>query len=228
VNRVRWFSASLPHSVRSMATRIASLPLEIDGNMGFRVERIRNDKLEATYHEKLTWTERNVDPFGREFSFERIEYKSLRFILSRNYPELELIDAPRGLTSFFSRIAELSNFEATVAPVSVNVLDWAAAVRKSRPKEFRVAGITVSDLNVDDGVTGQLTVSSREKDAQVSLAKLLMRRTYTVRKLQIVLRTSSNVDSLILASDGSVRSEKELDLEVVSDLRDALPRPQQR
>jgi hypothetical protein len=93
---------------------------------------------------------------------------------------------------------------------------------------FRVAGITVSDLNVDDGVTGQLTVSSREKDAQVSLAKLLARRTYTVRKLQILMPTGSNIDSLILASDGSIRSDKELDLDVISDLRDALPKIQQR
>jgi hypothetical protein len=208
-----------------MATKLSSAPLELDGQMGFRLERVRNDALEATYHERFTWTERNVDPFGREFAFERTEYKSLRFILSKNYPELELIDAPRGLTSFFSRLAEMTDFGAAIEPVSVNVSDWAVAIRKSRTMEFRVAGITVSNLNVDEGVTGRLTVASREKDVQGALSRLLARRTYSVQKLQIVLRARSKSGSLVLAADGSVRSDKELDPDVLKEIRDALPKP---
>jgi hypothetical protein len=97
-----------------MATKLSSAPLELDGHMGFRIEKIRNDALEATYHERFTWTECTVDPFGRESAFERTEYKSLRFILSRSYPELELIDAPRGLNSFFRRLAEMTDFEVAI------------------------------------------------------------------------------------------------------------------
>jgi len=208
-----------------MATKILSAPLELDGHMGFRIERTRNDALEAMYHERFTWTEHNVDPFGREFAFERVEYKSLRFILARNYPELELIDAPRGLTSFFSRLAEMTDFQAAIEPLSVGVLDWAAAIQKSRAATFRVAGITVSNLNVEEGVTGRLTVASREKDVQSALSRLLARRTYSVQKLQIILGTGSRADSVVLAADGSVRSDKELDLDVLKEIRDALPKP---
>jgi hypothetical protein len=225
VNRIRWFRAHLPHSPRVMATKISSAPLELDGDMGFRVERTRNNALEAMYYERFNWTERNVDPFGREFAFERTEYKSVRFILSRDYPELELIDAPRGLTSFFSRLAEMTDFEAAIESLNVNVLDWAAAIQNSRAIEFRVAGITVSNLNVDEGVTGRLTVSSSEKDVKAALSRLLARRTYSVQKLQIVLRAGSKADSLVLAADGSVRSDKELDPDVLKEIRDALPRP---
>jgi hypothetical protein len=60
--------------------------------MGFRVERVRNDVLDATYFERQTWTERAVDPFGRESVFERTGYKSLRFTISKTYPELELMN----------------------------------------------------------------------------------------------------------------------------------------
>ena len=59
-----------------MATKISSAPLKIDSDMGFRIERARNDAIEAVYHQRFTWTERNVDPFGRESAFERTEYKA--------------------------------------------------------------------------------------------------------------------------------------------------------
>jgi hypothetical protein len=225
VNRVRWFRAQLPHSLRSVAAKISSAPLKLDGDMGFRIEKARNDAIEAIYHERFTWTERNVDPFGREFAFERTEYKSVRFALSRNYPELELIDAPRGLTSFFSRLAEMTDFEAAIEPLTVDVLDWAAAIRQSRATEFRVAGITVSNLNVEEGIIGRLTVMSREKDVQAALSKLLARRAYSLQKLQIEFRDEYASGSLVLAADGSVRSDKELDLDVLKEIRDALPKP---
>jgi len=200
------------------------MPLELDGQMGFRLERIRNDALEATYHERFAWTERNVDPFGREFSFERTEYKSLRFILSKHYPELELIDAPRGLSSFFSRLAEVTNFEATIEPININVSDWAVAIRRLRPAEFRIAGISVSDLSVEEGVIGRLSIASSEKDVQSALSRLLARRSYSVQKLQIVFRARSRSGSLVLAADGSVRSDQELDPDLLQEIRDALPK----
>ena len=224
MNRVRWFRAHLPNSLRSMATKISSAPLKIDSDMGFRVERTRNDAIEAVYHQRFTWTERNVDPFGRESAFERTEYKSVRFVLSKNYPELEVIDAPRGLTSFFSRLAEITDFQAAIEPLKVDVLNWAAAIRKSGAPTFRVAGITVSDLNVEDGVVGRLTIVSREKDVQAALSRLLARRAYSLQKLQIIFRDDHAAGSLVLAADGSVRSDRELDLDVLKELRDALPK----
>jgi len=225
VNRIRWFRASLPNSLRSMATKISSAPLELDGNMGFRVEKSRNDALEAVYYERFTWTEHSVDPFGRESAFERTEYKSLRFVLSRNYPELELIDAPRGLASFFSRLAEMTDFGAVIEPVSVNVREWASTIRGLRTDKFRVSAITVSDLNVDEGVSGRLTVASREKDVQAALSRLLARRTYSVQKLQIVIDDGSKADSLVLSADGSIKSDMELDPDLVREIRKALPSP---
>lgn len=224
MNRVRWFRAHLSHNMRALATKIANAPLEMDGLMGFRIDRVRNDTLEATYHERFSWTERSVDPFGREFAFERSEYKSLRFIISKNYPELELIDAPRGLTSFFSRLAEMTDFETTIEPLSVKVLDWAAAIQKLRAAEFRVAGITASDLSVEEGVIGRLTVASRERDVEGALTRLLAKRTYTVQKLQVVLGNRFNPDSLVLSADGSIRSDNELDIDVVKEVRAALPK----
>lgn len=223
MNRVRWFHVSLPQSLRAIAATLSSSPLQVDGEMGFRIERVRSDSVEATYYERFTWTERLTDPFGRESSFERSGYKSVHFILAKKYPELELIDAPRGLTSFFSRLAEMTDFEVTVEPITVDVLSWATAFRRACATTCRVAAITVSNLNVEDGVTGRLTIASREKDVQAAMARLLVRRTYSVQKIEILFRAPSPSGSLVLAADGTVRTDSGFDPDILKVVRETLP-----
>jgi hypothetical protein len=206
-----------------MAAKISSSPLELDGDMGFKVEKIRLDSVKANYYERFCWTESGVDPFGREFSFERVSYKAVRFTLSKNYPELEVIDAPRGLSSLFSRIAELTNFEATIEPLRIDVLHWAEALRASYAGLFRVASMSVSDLGVEEGITGSLTVSSRNQDVKAAAGRLLSRRTYSVEKLQVVLGSGTSVASITLTSDGSVRSSVDIVPDILIAVRQAIP-----
>lgn len=206
-----------------MAAKISSSPLELDGDMGFKVEKIRLDSVEANYYERFSWTESGVDPFGREFSFERVSYKAVRFTMSKNYPELQVIDAPRGLSSLFSRIAELTDFEATIEPLRINVLHWAEALRTSYTGLFRVASMSVSDLGVEEGITGSLTVSSRNQDVKAAAGRLLSRRTYSVQKLHVVLGSGTSAVSMTLTSDGSVKSSVDIAPDILIAVRQAIP-----
>jgi hypothetical protein len=226
MNRVRWFRASLPMSLRSMAAKISSSPLELDGDMGFKVEKIRTESVDASYYERFSWIESGVDPFGREFSFERVGYKVVRFTLSKNYPELQVIDAPRGLSSLFSRIAELTDFGATIEPLRIDVLRWASSLQNSYTGSFRVASMSVSDLGVEEGITGSLTVSSRDQDVKAATGRLLSRRAYSVQRVQVVMRSQASDASLTLISDGSVKSSSDIDADILIAVRQAVP-PQQ-
>lgn len=226
MNRVLWFEANLPGDLRSVAAGLGRMPLVDGGPMGFKLERVRKEKLEATYHERFDWIERTIDPFGREFAVERTTYKSVRFSMSRQYPQLEVIDPPRGLSSFFSRVAELTSFEATVVPLKVDVLLWARTLRKETGLRFRISAITVSDVNVEDSISGQLTILSSQKDVEAALATLLSRRSHSVRKVQLAFGSDQNQSSLVISSDGSVRSLKEIDLDVLDSLRETLVRNQ--
>jgi hypothetical protein len=84
----------------------------------------------------------------------------------------------------------------------------------------------VSDLNVDEGITGRLTVASREKDVQAALKRLLIRRTYSVQKLQITLNGRLGNAVLVLCADASVRSDKEMNPDVIAAIRHAMPAAQ--
>jgi len=222
MNRVQWFRAALPAGLRSLASTLEAVPLVVDGPMGFRVERIRRESVEATYYERYSWIEQTVDPFGRESGVERSGYKSVRFSISREFPELELVDPPRGLKSFFSQIAEATNFHAAISPLAVDVVAWSRAFRKVAASSFRISGMTVSDLNVEDNVTGQLSVVSGQRDVEDALARLLSRRSYSVKKMQLSFTQASVTGPVIISSDGSVRSEKELDLDLIEALRQTI------
>ncbi len=223
MNRVKWFQAQLPISLRLMADKIASAPLELDGDMGFKVMKVRQDSVQANYYERFAWTESGTDPFGREFSYHRESYKIIRFSLSKKYPELEIIDAPRGLSSLFSRFAEMTNFGLAIQPIRVNVLEWAAALNIRYNGTFRVASMSVTGLEVEDAVTGTLTVSSRNEDVKAAVARLLSRRQYSVQKLQVALKAQESNALLTLTSDGGVRSSLELDAEILRAVRLACP-----
>jgi hypothetical protein len=226
VNRVRWFHTQLPINLRAMADQIGRLPLELDGDTGFKIARVRHDSIQASYYERFTWTDSGVDPFGREFSYDRQTYKVVRFILSKNYPELEIIDAPRGLSSLFSRFAELTDFKVTIQPMRVDVLRWAEGLRTSYEGTFRVASMSVTDLDVEDGVTGSLSVSSRNEDVKDAATRLLSRRKYSIQKLQLALKSRVSEALLTLTSDGSVKSSFELEPNVLSAVRQAFPQQQ--
>lgn len=223
MNRIRWFQAQLPVSLRAMAERLGAAPLVIDGDMGFKVARIRQDSIQANYYERFAWTESGIDPFGREFSFERESYKTIRFVLSKKYPELEIIDAPRGLASLFSRFAELTDFGLSIQPLRVDVLQWAQALQANFDGTFRIASMSVTDLGVEESITGTLTVSSRSEDVRAAATKLLSRRQYTTQKVQIALRSRASTALLTLTSDGGVKSSLELDSEIVDAVRQAFP-----
>jgi hypothetical protein len=206
-----------------MAARLSSSPLELDGDMGFKIEKVRSETVDANYYERFSWTESGVDPFGREFSFERVGYKVVRFTLSKNYPELEVVDAPRGLSSLFSRIAELTDFEAIIEPLRIDVLHWTTALQDAYMGLFRVAGMSVSDLGVEEGITGSLTLNSRTQDVRAAATRLLLRRTYSVQKVQVAMRSRASDALLTLTSDGSVRSGTDIDPDILSAVRQAMP-----
>ncbi len=224
MNRVRWFHAQLPVSLHTMADKLGASPLEINGDMGFKIARVRQDSIQASYYERFAWTESGVDPFGREFSFERESYKAIRFVLSRHYPELEIIDAPRGLASLFSRFAELTDFGLSIQPLRVDVLQWADALRTNYDGMFRIASMSVTDLGVEESITGSLTISSRSEDVRAATSRLLSRRDYTTQKVQMALRSGASTALLTLTSDGGVKSSLELDPETLDAVRQAFPR----
>ena len=140
MKRYRWLRARWPISMRLLAKRLRSQSFDGQQVEGFVLDRVRDDFVDARFVEKIEYEDTVVDPFGVESSYHRVEYRKCEFKAMINGPGLELVDAPRGVQTLVSRLAEVTDFALSISPLSVDVLAWATVVQQ----RLNVAGVVDS------------------------------------------------------------------------------------
>ena len=126
--RARWLTAESKISLRALAGRMRAHAFTDDSQHGFLLDRTREDRVEGRYVEKLSYQETVPDPFGHELTFDRVTYRQVQFVMYREYPQLELRDAPRGTLAFLSKLGELTDFSLSSAPFTVDLMEWITAI----------------------------------------------------------------------------------------------------
>ena len=152
MKRYRWLKAQWPISMRVLAKRLKAKTFEEEQSEGFVLDRVRDNYIEARFVEKVEYDDVVVDPFGKELTFHRVEFRKCEFVASIDGPGLELIDAPRGIQSMVSRLAEATEFSLAVTPLSVNVLAWARNTQKSLNRLGVVDSVQVGAVELSQGV----------------------------------------------------------------------------
>jgi hypothetical protein len=113
MKRVKWLAGSWPISMRQLALRIRADILTPEKMSGFMVTRVRESFIEARFFEKNISEELITDPFGNEIKSERISYVETAFHFSNEFPQVELLNPPRSIGPFSSRVLQICNFEAS-------------------------------------------------------------------------------------------------------------------
>lgn len=129
MKRFRWFQVEWPTSIRTLARRIKMRTFEGESGHGFFIDRVRDDYLEARYVERVEYTDVVIDPFGKELTFDRVEFRQTLFRASSAAPGLELIDPPRNVQALMNRLSEAVDFEVAITPAVVDVLTWSAVLQ---------------------------------------------------------------------------------------------------
>ena len=220
--RARWLTAESKVSLRVLAERMRARPFMDDSKDGFLLDRTREDLVEGRYIEKLTYQEIVPDPFGHELTFNRVAYRQVQFILHREYPQLELRDPPRGTLSFISKLSELADFSLSSAPVTINLMDWAAAITTQVGNVVTMEMIQLSEIGVSPEVTGNMVLTSRN-DVRNSLAAIVGNRSYTVEKVRLTWNLSAKNVIVYLTNTGSAKVEA-TEADLLATLRSTLPR----
>jgi hypothetical protein len=125
MSRYRWLQADWPLQVRMLAKQIRQRSFSDDGSSGFILDRVRDDFLEARYVERYEYEETVADPFGKELTFNRLEFHQTSFRATPEWPGLELVDAPRSTQSLVSQLLEMTDFALPISPLTVDVMAWA-------------------------------------------------------------------------------------------------------
>jgi hypothetical protein len=223
MQRIRWFKADWPISLRALASKMRADPFKEDGVEGFIVDRVREDSVQGRFIEKISYKETIKSPFGEERVFDRIIYTQLEFNLTNNFPHLELVDPPRSTQSYISKLLEFSNFALSVEPLSVDLIEWTNLFQATVKQDVTINSVHISGLEIQRGVTAKVVVTG-DKDVRGALELIARKRQYRLEKVHLQVFSNGAAVPIYLSNSGSARLET-LDVdEFLPALRSSLPR----
>lgn len=221
MKRFRWFQVEWPTSIRTLAKRIKLRTFDGELGHGFFIDRVRDDFLEARYVERVEYTDVVVDPFGKELTFERVEFRQTLFRASSSAPGLELIDPPRNVQALMNRLSETVDFEVAITPAIVDVLAWAAVLQNVGGVSSVVDSLQIGSLEIEPGIVAKVVIKG-DRDVRAACTALTNDRKFAVEKIQLRL-ASPHRGTVVLSTSGSAALSSEDSVEqLIQPLRMAL------
>lgn len=210
--------------MRTLAAKMKTQVFTKDSFDGFVIDRVRDTLIEARYIEKMSYQETITDPFGLEQVFDRIAYRSVEFSLFPDYPHIELRDAHRSTKEFVSKLLEICNFSVSVAPISVNLLEWIEEFQELVGQKVLVDSLQVSGLELERGISAKILIKGN-KDVRGALCSVAEKRQFTLEKVQMQCSFETKSVPIHLAATGAIKVSDEYINHFLPLLRQCLPNP---
>lgn len=219
--RYRWMNAQWPVSMQTLGRRLQAREFRGDATHGFVIDRLRNDLLEARYVERVEYTETITDPFGKEISFDRVEFRQSHFRATVYGAGLEIRDPPRSVQPLMNRLSEATDFEVTISPYTIDVLKWAAKFQNASGFFCHVDSLQMSDLQLEDGIVAKVVIKG-DQDVRQACTRLAANRHYLLERIQLRL-DKPGAGTIVLSHSGAATlSVDNSDEEILEYLRAGL------
>lgn len=223
MRRIRWFAADWQVPIRTLATRMRAHPFRKESVDGFLLDKVRDNTISGRYIEKVSFQEKITDPFGGEQLIDRTLYRQLEFNLSKTFPNIEFWDAPRSTNGYISKLLEFSDFDITIAPLSVDVIEWADAFQLALKSKVTVVSLQISGLEIETGITAKVAVTG-DKDVRESIKLVTKNKRYELDKLQLRVFRDNTAFSVHLFNAGAAKADEAFFEDLLLPLRSSLPR----
>jgi hypothetical protein len=220
MSRHKWFRAEWPMPMRTLAKRLKLRSFGDQSRDGFVIDRVRYEFIEARYIERIDYSEKIVDPFGKELSFDRIEFRQCEFQATNEDPGLELIDAPRNTQGLVSRLAEVSDFKLAIGVVSIDVIAWATMFQKFAEISGIIDSVQLGALELERGIVAKVVIKG-DRDVREASVALTKGRQYALERVQLRLQ-GNHRGVVMLTNVGGARIDVDDPDDFVIALRKAL------
>lgn len=221
MNRIRWMSAKFPGSIRQLGKGLQQIRFTEESGQGFIIDRIRDDSLEARYIERVAFTESLTDPFGNNFTINRLEYRVADFTLSKTFPELELRMPPRGLKGLTNGLQKASEHSMVLEQNIIKVRRWVSAIERNVGSKVVIRGAVATGIELEEGATAKIAISG-PRDVRSGFSELAPKRQYNWDSVQIDYPGDTGKYRIVLGADSSIRFDPDTPEELISSIRDAL------
>jgi hypothetical protein len=208
--------------MKTLGRRLKAREFQGDATHGFVIDRLRDDLLEARYVERVEYTETITDPFGKELSFERVEFRQSHFRATAYGSGLEIRDPPRSVQPLMNRLSEATDFAVTISLYSVDVLAWAARFQTASGFSCHVDLLRMSDLQLEEGVMAKVVLKG-DRDVREACTKLAAHRRYLLDRIQLRLDVPKAGTVVLSHTGAATLSVDKADEELLEHLRSSLP-----
>ena len=220
MSRHRWYQVTWPISMRELAIRVGNETFRDGASSGFLIDRVRDDRIEGRFIERLELNDQTTTPFGESFSFERVEFRQLHFCTTSTPPGLEVTGSTTGVSRLINKFAEICDHRLAVSNLQIDVFGWLALFQDLSKYEGYVEILQVGQFSLGGTVSVRAIVKGKE-DVRDAVQKLTTGHQFIVEKLQF-RPAKAHYGSVVFAHLASAVVRSKDDIEIVGHLRRAL------
>ena len=212
--------ATFPGSLKEIAKRLKKAAFTEDAEIGFVVDRVRDDYIEARFFERVSFQESVTDPLGNEYTIERLAFRQIDFTLRKEFPQLELRLASRPGRSFVVELQRACTFSMELSDLVVNLDRWHKSLEQTMEVEIPLRSVLATASDLAGGGAARISITS-PTDVRPAANQLDEFHKFERQRIQIELAVSGRRQRFTLGSDASVRFGERLSEESLDAIREA-------
>lgn len=220
MTRRRWLRVRWPFDMRTLAERLRAIPFTAATQNGFILDRVRPNSLEGRFIERQDISQIVESPLGEKVVYERTEFRGIGFAVNPSYSDLEIINPPRSISLFLSRLGEACNFEVSVSEIKVDVIRWCELFSKETNRDIKIVSCQMRDIKLTESVMATAILRGAN-DVRLAADKLTNGASYTNDKIRVQIE-GSPINTLILTRQGSASIDKSASEPLLEALRRSL------
>lgn len=201
--KTAWFKIDPlpPKEFERLCKAIANDQFTEDTFTGFIIDTRRKSLVEARYIQKRVVTETILDPFGNESEVTRTNYIQTRFTLQNKTPQLVVINPPRTIAGFITRIGEHCLGKTAIYPPENETKNLIQAL-SARSANINTTGILISDIQLKGPAIAKILIQGTE-DINEGIQEMIGQRRHSVREAQLEVTTTEGVSMKITVKEAS-------------------------
>ena len=214
-HRIYWLRSKLdPALISKIGAGMLADGYAPGRSWGFQVEKIRFAEIVGSYIERQEYEDQVIDPLGETLNFSRVVFRRVRFRLSTESPEVELLDPPSNFRSLLSQIALYTNFELVLNPLSVNLKNW-HSVLSSKIYGLKIVSMELANIHIDDSAVASIRISGHT-DMETTVSKICDRnQSGTLERLGVEWRAGGVLTRAELHREGRAWAKTESAIEPI-------------
>jgi hypothetical protein len=218
--RRRWLHARWPTSMRSLANRLQNLRFTSEAPNGFIVDRLRADWMEGRFIERYEISETVESPLGERVLYERTEFRETSFIARSGRAGLEILNPPRSMSLFLSRLSEACDFQVAISETKVDVMTWSEHLSANLGKRLDIVSCQLRDIKLGENVQATAVLKG-SSDVREATRLITGGASYINDKIKVQIHETPSC-SVILTRQGSVMLDRHASESLLEPLRQSL------